>query len=80
MAKKSRRVRREEKARTLEVAATAEAEAAQGGDEMLASSLAGRNQVDFSTEYGYVIYDLRNMAIIAVAMLAILLALALFLP
>jgi small-conductance mechanosensitive channel len=35
-----------------------------------------RKRVDFSNEYRYVISDLRNMAIIAIAMLAVLVALS----
>lgn len=35
-----------------------------------------RKQVDFSTEYRYVISDLRSMAMIAVAMLGVLIALS----
>jgi hypothetical protein len=35
-----------------------------------------RKKIDFAAEYGYVIDDLRSMAIIAVLMLAVLIALS----
>ncbi len=37
-------------------------------------------EVDFSTEYHYVLSDLRRFGILAVAMFALLIALALILP
>jgi chitodextrinase len=84
MAKKSRRARRQSRQRSSSPAVAppqpaAEAvkpQATPGGDQATVTSPARRGQVDFSREYHYVINDLRNMAVIAVAMLAVLIALS----
>jgi hypothetical protein len=84
MAKKSRRARRQSRQRRPSPAAAPSQPAAEalksqptpGGDQASVASPARRAQVDFSREYHYVINDLRNMAVIAVAMLAVLIALS----
>jgi hypothetical protein len=78
MAKKSRRVRRQQTARIVQ----AQSEAAglqppSEAEEAPAASAGRQKQVDFRTEYRYVISDLRSMAIIAVAMLGVLVGLSL---
>ena len=82
MAKKSRRARRQRAARlTTTPPPTTGAQAPQSpaapADDHAAAAPILRKQVDFRTEYRYVINDLRSMAIIAVAMLAVLIALSL---
>lgn len=82
MTKKSRRTRRQQTTRrstapTTPPQVTPEAPLADTpGKAEPATAPAPRKQVDFRAEYGYVIDDLRSMAIIAVAMLAVLIALA----
>ena len=78
MAKKSRRIRRQETARVIQVQSEAvqvpsPAEAEEGP----AGTSIRKKQVDFRTEYRYVINDLRSMAVIAVAMLVVLVGLSL---
>jgi hypothetical protein len=81
MAKRSRRVRRQQATRRPITPAptepTPEAQLTDTPDdaERVAAPVP-RKQVDFRAEYSYVIDDLRSMAIIAVAMLAVLIALA----
>ena len=81
MTKKSRRTRRQQTTRRPTTPTppqvTPEAQLAETpGKAEPAAATAPRKQVDFRAEYGYVIDDLRSMAIIAVAMLAVLIALA----
>jgi hypothetical protein len=83
MTKKSRRTRRQRTARRSTTPTPPEVTPeAQFGDTPgkaePAAAPAPRKQVDFRAEYGYVIDDLRSMAIIAVAMLAVLIGLAVF--
>jgi hypothetical protein len=82
MAKKSRRVRRQQT--TSRPSAPPPAQTAQAPqpsatpdeERPAASASAPRKAVDFRAEYGYVLYDLRSMGIIAVFMLAVLVALS----
>lgn len=82
MAKKSRRARRRQTSRPSRTRAPATREPAQPksvapvDENATAAAPASRKQVDFSGEYHYVISDLRSMAVIAVAMLAVLVALS----
>lgn len=81
MAKKSRRARRQRttQPRFTPSPATAEQEvrhSAMPSKDQAAEGSTPRKQVDFSTEYRYVISDLRSMAMIAVAMLGVLIALS----
>lgn len=83
MAKKSRRTRRKQTTKThhssspavVQPSATHAAPAPSARSEAPASP-PSRRQVDFRTEYHYVVNDLRTMAIIAVGMLVVLLALS----
>lgn len=83
MAKKSRRSRRQQTARRPSTPPPTETtqppQPSATPDEELpaAAAPAPRQEVDFRAEYRYVIDDLRSMAIIAVAMLAVLIALSL---
>ena len=83
MAKKSRRARRQQAARPPVMPASTQAvhppQPAAIPDEQrpVVAAPTPRKEVDFRAEYRYVIDDLRSMAIIAVAMLAVLLALSL---
>jgi hypothetical protein len=83
MAKKSRRSRRQQTARRPSTPPPAETtESPQPSDTpdkelAAAAASAPRQEVDFRAEYRYVIDDLRSMAIIAVAMLAVLISLSL---
>jgi hypothetical protein len=47
-----------------------------GDEKTAATAPTSRKEVDFATEYHYVIEDLRSMAIIALAMLGVLIALS----
>ena len=83
MAKKSRRARRQRAARQpstpppSQTAQTALPTAIPDDEgRPTAAAPAARKQVDFRSEYRYVIDDLRSMAVIAVAMLVVLLALS----
>ncbi len=88
MAKKSRRARRQKKSkprrRSTPPAVAAPQPAVKATKPEITPASAGnavaspapRQQVDFSTEYHYVINDLRNMAVIAAAMLVVLVALS----
>jgi hypothetical protein len=82
MAKKSRRARRQQApspSYPLSPTATAQAPqsaAALDNGHVAAVVPAPRKQVDFGSEYRYVINDLRSMAILALAMLAVLIALS----
>jgi hypothetical protein len=77
MAKKSRRTRRKQTVQRSRVSPSSafQVEKASAPSRPAETSSAS-NQVDFSAEYRYVITDLRSMAIIAVAMLAVLVALS----
>jgi hypothetical protein len=80
MAKKTRRARRQSIPRSTRPApspvATEVAKSSPIADSSVAASPAPRKQVDFSTEYHYVINDLRKMGILAAAMLVVLVALS----
>jgi hypothetical protein len=82
MAKKSRRTRRQQTPSSsypFSPTATAPARPAVPALDIgreAAAVPAPRKQVDFSSEYHYVISDLRSMGIIALAMLAVLIALS----
>jgi len=82
MAKKSRRARRQQvthRPSTPPPTKTASSpQPSVAPDEALpaAEAPAARKEVDFRAEYSYVINDLRSMAIIAIAMLAVLIALS----
>jgi hypothetical protein len=82
MAKKSRRTRRQQTVRRPStpppVKGTQASQLSVTPDEerLVAATTTGRKQVDFRTEYRYVIDDLRSMAMIAVAMLVVLIALS----
>ena len=87
MAKKSRRARRQRAAKSRRrrpSPAVAPPQSVVEATELSATprsagdvtSPAPSRQVDFSAEYHYVINDLRNMAVIAVAMLVVLVALS----
>ena len=82
MAKKSRRARRQRSARQpstpppSQAAQTALPTATPDEGPPTAAAPAARKQVDFRSEYRYVIDDLRSMAVIAVAMLVVLFALS----
>lgn len=88
MAKKSRRARRQRRAtRPATTPSPATPSPATAGSRVQPSAAPvserdapqappARKQVDFSTEYRYVISDLRSMAIIALAMLGVLIALS----
>ncbi len=78
MAKKSRRVRRQRATRPPRTSATPTpvVQTPQPSDASPVVARTPRIQVDFSTEYRYVINDLRSMAVIALAMLAVLIALS----
>ena len=82
MAKKSRRARRQRVSRPRSVpASTTAAPASQPidtpeDDQVDVSAPTVAKQVDFRAEYGYIVNDLRSMAIIALAMLALLIVLA----
>lgn len=82
MAKKSRRVRRQQAAHPPGIPAAAQmpqlpqSSTTLEEERPLTVTPATRKQVDFRAEYRYVVDDLRSMAIIAVAMLAVLLALS----
>jgi len=82
MAKKSRRARRQERPRPAyaptagPASQVAEPWATVPDQPAPLATPASRKQVDFSNEYRYVISDLRSMAIIAIAMLAVLVALS----
>jgi hypothetical protein len=82
MAKKSRRVRRQQAARPPFTPASTQAiqspqPAATYAEQYPAvAAPTPRKEVDFRAEYRYVLDDLRSMAIIAVAMLAVLFALS----
>jgi len=87
MAKKSRRARRQKKSKTRSsvtppVAATSQSavKATKPPATPIHKDAEGpstsRAQIDFSREYHYVINDLRNMAVIAAAMLVVLVALS----
>jgi hypothetical protein len=68
MAKKSRRARRQ----TAQVAQPVRV----SPPPRLPSTLAAPKEVDFAKEYHYVVEDLRNIAIIAAALLVLLIVLA----
>lgn len=82
MAKKSRRARRQQTpspSYTPSPTATARAPqsaAALDNGHVAVPVPAPRKQVDFSSEYRYVINDLRSMAILALVMLGVLIALS----
>ena len=79
MAKKSRRVRRQQTASPSYIPSPTPAPqpvATPGSGPAVAAAPAPRKQVDFSSEYRYVINDLRSMAVIALAMLVVLIALS----
>jgi hypothetical protein len=82
MAKKSRRVRRQQAARRpsaplpAETAPSPQPSATPDEERPDAAVPTPRKEVDFAAEYGYVIGDLRSMGIIAVIMLAVLIALS----
>jgi hypothetical protein len=82
MAKKSRRARRQRTPRRpstpsrTATAQTAQPSATPYNEQVAVVTPTARKQVDFSTEYNYVINDLRSMAMIAVAMLAVLIILS----
>ncbi len=82
MAKKSRRARRQQAARRPSTPPPTKtvpsSRPSVTPDEALSAVVAPtpRKEVDFGAEYRYVIDDLRSMAIIAVAMLAVLIALS----
>ena len=82
MAKKSRRARRQQAARRPSTPPPTQAVPSPGPsaapDQELPAdpALSPRNEIDFAAEYRYVIDDLRSMAIIAIAMLAVLIALS----
>ena len=82
MAKKSRRARRQQAVRRPstppppKTAKTPRPSATPDEERPAAVAPPLRKEVDFRAEYRYVIDDLRSMAIIAVAMLAVLIALA----
>ena len=83
MAKKSRRSRRQQSARRpstpppTETTQSPQPSATPDEELPAAAAPTSRQEVDFRAEYRYVINDLRSMAIIAVAMLAVLIALSL---
>ena len=78
MAKKSRRIRRQETARFIQAQAeAAEVQSPGEAEEAPAATASRHKQVDFRTEYRYVINDLRRVAVIAVAMLVVLVGLSL---
>jgi hypothetical protein len=84
MAKKSRRARRQQTTKThhnsspavVQPSPTRAAPAPSARSGAAPASPPSRTQVDFRTEYHYVVNDLRTMAIIAVGMLVVLLALS----
>jgi hypothetical protein len=80
MAKKSRRVRRQKATRPPRTPITPApeigAQTPQPSDSSPVVAPTPRIQVDFGTEYRYVINDLRSMAVIALAMLVVLIALS----
>jgi len=82
MAKKSRRARRQQKSHRPSTPPPTQTVPSSGPaatpDEELPAAPAPspRTEVDFAAEYRYVINDLRSMAIIAIAMLAVLIALS----
>ena len=83
MAKKSRRARRQQTTRAprtpsrTSVVQAPRSSATPGENQAAVPAPTPRKRVDFSTEYRYVISDLRSMAVIALAMLAVLIALSL---
>jgi len=80
MAKKSRRVRRQQAARPpstpTPAAPSPQPVAAPQVEVASAATPPTRKQVDFRAEYQYVISDLRSMAVIALAMLVVLIVLS----
>ncbi len=82
MAKKSRRARRQQTARRpstpppTRTAPSPGPSATPNKELPLTLAPSPRKEVNFAVEYRYVIDDLRSMAIIAVAMLAVLIALS----
>lgn len=82
MAKKSRRARRQKTARRpstpppTQTVPSSQPSATPDEELPAAPAPPPRKEVDFATEYRYVIDDLRSMAIIAIAMLAVLIALS----
>ena len=82
MAKKSRRARRQQTAHRpstpppTQTVPSSQPSATPDEELPAAPVPSPRKEVDFAAEYRYVIDDLRSMAIIAIAMLAVLIALA----
>jgi hypothetical protein len=82
MAKKSRRARRQKATRRpstpppTQAVQTPQPSVTPDEESLTAEAPTPRKKIDFAAEYGYVINDLRSMAIIAVLMLAVLIALS----
>ena len=81
MARKSRRVKKKDRQVRLSLAQMAQPGAGEGADAPLVAAQArpARQVSDLQEEYYYVIADLKRIAVIAVAMLAVLIVLALLL-
>jgi hypothetical protein len=75
MAKKTRRARRPLPSSSHHVPSQATSEAARPTPGTSPAPGNGK-KVDFATEYFYVLHDLRNMGVIAAAMLVVLVALS----
>jgi hypothetical protein len=81
MAKKKRRARHQKTTQLHYTPASTAVEqgaepSAKSGNSYVNGASSSRKQVDFSTEYRYVVNDLRSMAIIAASMLVVLIALS----
>ena len=81
MARKSRRVKKKDRQVRLSLTQMAQPGAGEGADAPLVAARArhARQVSDLQEEYHYVIADLKRIAVIAVAMLAVLIVLALLL-
>ena len=78
MAKKSRRARSRQPRQPSRPSPSSPAPppSGEGSDDRGAASQGEKNQVDFRAEYAYVLTDLRQMGVIALAMFAVLVALS----
>ena len=78
MAKKSRRARSRPPGQPSRPSPSAPAPppSGEGSEDSGPASQVAKKQVDFRTEYAYVLTDLRQMGVIALAMFAVLVALS----